>query len=781
VQLREVWIRFYKSFNFDYELKANPGAEGPAWQTLEGVWWPHVRIRLSDDVTAVVGANESGKTHLLDAIDIALTGTGLRKRDFCRYSTLFSVERGERLYPEVGATLVADEEEAETLVALGIPLRKNGDVIMLRSAPNTVVVVDDEDERQVLTREQSAGLQQLLPVPHWLNTRVALPDAVSIAALAGSDDSLSGRRRRFELLKLLAAILTADDITTNAAALLALLQTTTPLTEEAEAAQDLGKLLLVKVARIEQSSFIELLDALQNEREGLVNGLIQEMNNSLARHLNISRWWSQDSEFQLRVSPREHELVFTIRDRTGTDYSFTERSRGLTYFLSYYVQLLAHDLPVDRTEVLLMDEPDAYLSASGQQDLLRVLENHARPEDSDRLDQVVYVTHSPFLIDRNAGHRVRVVDKGSKDEGTRLVKDATQASYEPLRSSLGALFAETAFIGGDNLFVEGISDQVYLAGMNSRLLRTGWSPSDCIDLNRVTIVPSGADVPYMLYLARGRDKVKPPCAALLDSDSSGETMQRQIRRGGARGRPAIGDDLIVMLGDWAASATPDVAEGVTVREPEDLVPLAVAVAAARGYAVNLLGLSETDAKRLSDQDISSRLEAANGSLWDALEAAFVAAFETDITKAGFAKEVIAYASRTKGNSRPVGVPALDANFAALIKTVSATLTRAREREFDERRDHRLERIIDSFTADHPIGCKRDVAAATLSRVEAAVDNTSAGDIIRGGAAQLRRDFELDKDPLKNVSNYGAFVEGLRNLRHLERLEYQKRLGSAGDD
>ena len=136
-----------------------------------------------------------------------------------------------------------------------------------------------------------------------------------------------------------------------------------------------------------------------------------------------------------------------------------------------------------------MDEPDAYLSASGQQDLLRVLEHQARPDDSDREDQVIYVTHSPFLINRNAGHRVRVVDKGARDEGTRLVKDATRNHYEPLRTSLGAFVAETAFIGGDNLFVEGISDQVLLAGMNARLLRLGTPPSQCLDLNQVTIVP----------------------------------------------------------------------------------------------------------------------------------------------------------------------------------------------------------------------------------------------------------------------------------------------------
>ena len=84
------------------------------------------------------------------------------------------------------------------------------------------------------------------------------------------------------------------------------------------------------------------------------------MNRSLARHLNFNRWWTQDPDFELRLAPRERELVFTIRDRTGTDYSFAERSRGLTYFLSYFVQLRAHKQALGN-EVLLMDEPDAYL------------------------------------------------------------------------------------------------------------------------------------------------------------------------------------------------------------------------------------------------------------------------------------------------------------------------------------------------------------------------------------------------------------------------------------
>jgi predicted ATPase len=773
MRIREVLIRWYKSFNYDYELKAHPKATKKGWQETADGWLPHVRIGLEKDITAVVGANESGKSHLLDAINIVLTGGGFSQRDFCRYSNLFSVERGQRLLPEVGAVFALTDEDTAALAALNIPLQANGDLLMLRPDPDTVLVLTDAEERLMLDDEQRKGLEARLPHAHQLKTQVDLPDSVSIADLARTSSLLASRKQRFDLIKLLVGITTTEEIGAKAATLLGLLSAAETVETEQ---QRLGRFLLTKVARIEASAFQDLQDAIAEEREGLVNALIQEMNKSIARHLNISKWWSQDEDFQLRVSPREHELVFTIRDRTGTDYSFSERSRGLTYFLSYYVQLRSHDRPAGRPEVLLMDEPDAYLSALGQQDLLRVLEDYAHPEDSERTDQIVYVTHSPFLINRNAGHRVRVVDKGSRDEGTRLVKDVTQNHYEPLRTSLGAFVAETAFISGDNLFVEGIADQVLISGMNARLRRAGTPPSQCLDLNEVTLVPGGSNVPYMLYLARGRDRYRPACAVLLDSDTAGETARNGIRKGGARGKPTVTDDLIVMVGEWAVEVGAKAEPGVNIQEPEDLIPLTLAGIAARRYARSLLGLSEAEAAKLTDKAIRSRITAKRPSMWDAIEAAFETAFETSIGKAGFAKELLAHLQEHGHEEAPsAGVEVLDANFAALIKRLTETLRLARERESDSRREQRVERIIEEFADDHPTGCVRDRASIMLRRIDAAADDTLAGDVIRAGTAALRRDYNLGTDPLERVPDYAMFLERLRGLPILVRLRNQGRL------
>ena len=72
----------------------------------------------------------------------------------------------------------------------------------------------------------------------------------------------------------------------------------------------------------------------------------------------------------------------------------------------------------------------------------------------------------------------------------------------------------------------------------------------------------------------------------------------------------------------------------------------------------------------------------------------------------------------------------------------------------------------------PGGCTRDHAAITLRRIDAAVDDTTTGDIIRAGTDRLRRDFKLTADPLKNVEDYPTFLEALKDLRYLERLTHQ---------
>jgi hypothetical protein len=77
-----------------------------------------------------------------------------------------------------------------------------------------------------------------------------------------------------------------------------------------------------------------------------------------------------------------------------------------------------------------------------------------------------------------------------------------------------------------------------------------------------------------------------------------------------------------------------------VEEPEDLIALPVAAAAARRYAEAVLGFEPAQAAKLTADSLKSCL-ADKPSVWDATVKAFGEAFPDEhIEKAGFAREVV---------------------------------------------------------------------------------------------------------------------------------------------
>jgi hypothetical protein len=685
MRITKVYVRFYKSFNYDYERKFARTSKADPWDLLDGAWYPYVRLDLESSVTTIVGANESGKSHLLDSIEKLITGRDIERSDFCRYSHFFSVEEGQRRSPDFGGEFeIVDERDIElSNKHFELDFEVGDRFHLFRSNGDTPLIYASNLEEPVSVPCDDAALSVVLPGVFRLDANVPLPASIPLYELSPVSERPSGSRRsrRAILDQVLGRSWTSSEEFVQAAPGIygSFSGNSSGVSSRIDRQYELGRNLLFGVANIEPSVFADLSDAIADEREGYVNAVIQKINAALAVQLNFPRWWAQDREFRLMVSPREYELVFTIRDRTGTDYSFSERSNGLRYFLSYHVQLLAHQAPVTgQQEILLMDEPDAYLSSQGQQDLLRILEEFALPEDGKRSDQVVYVTHSPFLINRNAGHRIRVLDKGVTDEGTRVVKDVARNHYEPLRSSLGAFVAETSFIGGANLFVEGLADQVLLAGISSHLQAGGAPKSDTIDLNTVTIVPAGSasSVPYLIYLARGRDVVRPPCVALLDSDTAGNEAAKVLARGGPRGKETLSSQYILQVGPWAADQELTIADNVTPVELEDLLSLTVAVVAARNYATTVLGLSREDAEALVEDDVASILETQPGSLFDALKAAFTKRLgaECHIEKVGFAKEVVATLVSSRDlDASPPGYKEVEVNIGLLLAEIARVI------------------------------------------------------------------------------------------------------------
>jgi predicted ATP-dependent endonuclease of OLD family len=784
MRLTTVYLRFFRSFNYDYERRAMPSPDRPEWETVDGQERPFIRIPIEDDVTAIVGANESGKTHLIVAAIQALTGDDIDRGDFCRYSQLFSVEEDGLRNPDLGVEVAIEAHDFDQLDSAPGELKAGDRLVLLRvgggppafhTPSGDPLELSDADQAEVLAR---------LPVPKTIDTHVAIPDTVSYSALRGeAPGPLGTRSRRRRLGEVLTGLADTDGITAKVSDILSAISYEPANSDEEEIAaqQAIARKLLFDVARIDSQRVEDLEHAIRDDKEGQAKALEGQMNQALSRRLNFARVWRQDAEFELLIDAHEHGISFTVHDRTGRSYSFDERSTGLRYFLSYYVQLLAMDLPDDRTAVLLVDEPDAYLSGEGQQDLLQILEDFTRPHDKPRHDQVVYVTHSPFLINRNAGHRIRVLDKGTNDQGTRVVKDVAQTHYEPLRSALGDHVAETAFIGGSNLVVEGLADQVLLAGLSSRLRRIKANPlSELLDLNQVTIVPAGsaASVPYIVYLARGRDELKPACVALLDGDQAGKDAVKRLKRADVGKKELLADDFILQLGDWAGREEIELkaSEGVEVTETDDLIPVEIAVHAVRTSAERILGVSEEAAKQLDADTIKAALPNHNGNLWDSLEDVFAATFDgAELPKVAFARETISYLNGLALNSSASGVKELEHNFRLLLRELAARLGEADRQEGDRRRAAELYRLVREFGADYPQRLTKDEANQALRRIDSGLERGDPGDeAVRAEVARLRQEFKLGQQPSDEVDDFSEFA------RRVEALPVIRRSGAQRD-
>lgn len=773
MKLSRLDVRFFRSFNYDYELKSRDEYKPAVWESSDPAWYPFVRIALDPEITAIVGANEAGKSQLLTAVKAALSGSPIQRVDFCRYSELYSVKTDEMRLPEFGGTFaVGNDDERPDLPVLNtakeFTLYRPG-----AAAPFLVV----GGEKHELDAGSLSLLENSLPVFHELRTDLAIPDSASIAELAGEDrHELHERKHRLSLISKLVGLV-APSQTEIGEAILPELATgrdgaSVEVEKKRRAEFELARQLLVDVAGIDKNAFRELQEAIASGREGQVEAIIGAMNSAIKENLNFQRWWSQDKDFDLLVEAREQELAFTILDRTGSKYSFGERSQGLRFFLSYFVQLTAHRLRNTTPDILLLDEPDAFLSSVGQQDLLRVLHEYAVPENGGRGSQVVYVTHSPFLIDKNAPHRIRVLDKGSENEGTRVVKDAANNRYEPLRSSLGSDVGETAFIGGQNLFVEGQSDQILLTGISAHIVKREQTIVGALDLNSVTVVATGGadSIPYMVYLARGRDAMKPPCVVLLDGDAAGQQAERVLIRGEARKKRVLQDRYIIRIDKWATESGVEFDPDVVVQEIEDLLPIVIAHRASLNYLARFQDLNGLPTSDFTPAKISAGLKESKGSLWGAIQTVYKIAFPNEhIEKVGLAKEVILLL----GISPDIeGAEALRQRFGALASALARKLEEASEEEERNRSDDRLKRAIKNFTRNHPSGMKKHDANRLVREIESALTNSAMGDDILPRIARISRSYELNDLSISHVPRFAEFRDDIIALSSSERVAYQ---------
>lgn len=209
----------------------------------------------------------------------------------------------------------------------------------------------------------------------------------------------------------------------------------------------------------------------------------------------IRRLW-RDRELTIRFDldgPKMNTLVYDPTAPYPVEVNLDERSRGFKWFFSFYITFSA-DTNGGEAEnaILLLDEPGLYLHATSQEDLLRQFR-----DDFD--NQILYTTHSPFMVPTTDLDSVRTVNIAGKI-GTTVTNDPTgdAKTLFPLQSALGYNLAQSMFLGGNNLVVEGVTDFWMLSAISDHLA----SLSKTSLHKDLTLTPAGGaqKVSYMVAL-----------------------------------------------------------------------------------------------------------------------------------------------------------------------------------------------------------------------------------------------------------------------------------------
>jgi energy-coupling factor transporter ATP-binding protein EcfA2 len=446
-------------------------------------------------LTTLVGKNESGKTALLKALyklnplvpaDGAFSDTEYPRRRWASYR-----ERRHRNPDRVTTTtwqLEAPDLEALAAV-LGPDALNSARVVLTKGYDNRLRWQLDIDERRVVAglvrgAQLEAGelksLWSVNGVAELLRTleHVEAPSAGQAALLAQVHERFPHASVEDRAITVLEPRLPKFLYFAEYHRLPAEISINELIRRKA-----LGQLTIV------DSVFLALLELANTTPEEIqeidqFEYLVAELESASQRVTReVLDYWSQDRSLEVdfrcdAARPNDppplnsgYVLRMRIRNRRhNVTLSFDERSTGFIWFFSFLVWLthIRRDRASDY--LVLLDEPGLGLHARAQMDLMRFVREQLLPAY-----QVVYTTHTPFMIDPSHLDGVRTVEDVTSGEqvlgtkvGDRFLSSDPDTLF-PIRAALAYDVAKQAVAEPQTLLVDRPSDILYLKWFSREL------------------------------------------------------------------------------------------------------------------------------------------------------------------------------------------------------------------------------------------------------------------------------------------------------------------------
>lgn len=484
-----------------------------------------------DDVTTLVGVNESGKSNMLLAlwklnpvregkIDILHDMPVDKLSEYRGMPEKIKFITAEFIMESTEVDLIANKYDFEVKDSNIIELTRfyNGKYRMLLNGVNTAEYVlreneigeEKETKLDDEVKKENKLFQDLFRIiPKFvyysnygnLSSKIYLPYAVKWL----DGETVTGIERNEEQIRTLRILFEYVDLSP-------------------EEILELGK-DAIDLANSNNSSYrnqpnkdqIEKSEKSKEER----SILLQSASNRLTK--SFRDWWKQgDYRFRFEADG-DYFTILVSDEKRSAEVDLGLRSTGLQWFLSFYLTFLVESEEAHENAILLLDEAGLTLHPLAQKDLVNFFNNLAKK------NQLINTTHSPFIVDTDNMDRCKVVYV-NEDGLTKVSNDLRRNAKNDLSSvyavhaALGLSVSDVLLQGCQAVVVEGVSDQHYLNAIKNYLIST-----KKINPNKeIVFVPSGGikNIASISSLIGGKNSDIP--FIIIDSDKSGSDLKKKL-------------------------------------------------------------------------------------------------------------------------------------------------------------------------------------------------------------------------------------------------------------
>lgn len=273
---------------------------------------------------------------------------------------------------------------------------------------------------------------------------------------------------------------------------------------------------------IEEAKDKDIEEESRNKKERGI--LLQSASTTLTQ--DFASWWKQGKYIFDFQADGNHFRIWVSDDKRPERIELEGRSKGLQWFFSFFLVFLVESKDSHSNCILLLDEPGISLHPVAQMDLIAFFNSLANE------NQLIYTTHSPFLVSTNnlsGVHAMYIGDNGESvvSSDLRANKKISEKSIYPIHAAIGITVSDTLLIGCQPVLVEGVADQIYLQQIKKYVLAEGKYKND----KEVVFIPTGGvkGMSPVVKILLGREDNLP--YVIMDSDKPGKDKIKQLHNG----------------------------------------------------------------------------------------------------------------------------------------------------------------------------------------------------------------------------------------------------------